>query len=362
LSRRVVFRCIQYVLFLPLLMAFSLMWIVQIIVVLPLAAAGALVYRGRRLQELRRPVGAEVSFSGPAHTQRTLYDRVNDVSKIYGCNVRNVSYRWKLFADAIAELQRRRGDGKPLAALDFGAGSLRDTYELSALGFGVTAVDFNEEALRDYYRAYDWSRVKSPPVVSSRPLNELAEGNFDVAVAFDVIEHLDRVEPALSQLRRLLLSDGIVLVTVPNRYSLYEIYWKFALERGFSKDAPPGVNHLQFHNPEEWRAIFENNGFEVLRQDVSVGFLVNNAFHGLYRIPLGLLVDPVLRRFRERFSLGAVPAEFSLAFCPGWLMELVHYADLLLRPFLQRRWGWNLFVLSPLTRQGTVHLQSLKSQ
>ncbi len=71
------------------------------------------------------------------------FNRVTDVSKLTGCNTRNVQYRWSIFSDIINKLLA----SKKNLALDFGAGSLRDTWELSQRGFEVLALDINSEQL-----------------------------------------------------------------------------------------------------------------------------------------------------------------------------------------------------------------------
>ena len=78
------------------------------------------------------------------------FDRTDDVSKLEGCNTRNVEYRWDLFA---RELEKIPPGSQ---ALDFGAGSLRDSFELAKRGYNVTSVDLDRELLLSYRADYDW--------------------------------------------------------------------------------------------------------------------------------------------------------------------------------------------------------------
>src|SRR5688572_7416277 len=87
-------------------------------------------------------------------TEPLIFDRRHDVSKLYGCNTRNVRYRWSLFENHLAQLQRQF---KNPTALDFGAGSLRDSYELATRGFKVTSFDLNKGTLNRYFNSYDWT-------------------------------------------------------------------------------------------------------------------------------------------------------------------------------------------------------------
>ena len=45
---------------------------------------------------------------------------------------------------------------------------------------------------------------------------ELPDGQFDCAVAIDVLEHLEQDQPFLSELKRVLRQGGKAVVTVPN--------------------------------------------------------------------------------------------------------------------------------------------------
>src|SRR5712664_3251996 len=53
------------------------------------------------------------------------FDRSQDVSKLEGCNTRSIEYRWDLFTKELQSIPR---GGE---VLDFGAGSLRDSFELN---------------------------------------------------------------------------------------------------------------------------------------------------------------------------------------------------------------------------------------
>src|ERR1700684_108814 len=78
------------------------------------------------------------------------FDRIHDVSKIDGCNTRGVEYRWQTFSKELAEIPAG------CSALDFGAGSLRESFDLAVRGFNVTSIDLNGELLASYKADYVW--------------------------------------------------------------------------------------------------------------------------------------------------------------------------------------------------------------
>ena len=78
------------------------------------------------------------------------FDRVDDVSKIEGCNTRGIEYRWSTFSKVIATLPVGSN------ALDFGAGSLRESFDLASRGFNVTSIDIDQELMSAYKSGYEW--------------------------------------------------------------------------------------------------------------------------------------------------------------------------------------------------------------
>ena len=275
-----------------------------------------------------------------------IFDRRHDVSKLYGCNTRNVRYRWSLFENHLAQLQSQF---KTPTALDFGAGSLRDSYELAARGFKVISFDLNDRVLRRYFDSYDWNSTEKPTLMAGS-LDDLVKhnepGSLQLAIAFDVIEHLEDPASYVQAINTLLAKDGYLFTIVPNKRSFFERYFKRSLAQQIKRGAmlEPGVPHIQFKSPEEWDQFFEANGFRIVARDMTIGHFVNDWWNGLLSIPLRTFVYPVLQvlAFRGKFELDAGKIESTL--CAPWLMERVNVLDQLLKNSLRGRFGWNLIV------------------
>jgi SAM-dependent methyltransferase len=78
------------------------------------------------------------------------------------------------------------------------------------------------------------------------------KGNeFDVVTAFDVLEHCKDLDSVLSETKRVLKREGVLLVTVPD----IDFY---------SKEKDQDKSHVWYMNLEGWRRIFKRNGFRVL--------------------------------------------------------------------------------------------------
>jgi SAM-dependent methyltransferase len=100
--------------------------------------------------------------------------------------------------------------------LDAGCGTGYGSDILAAAGARrVVGIDVSEEAIAE-------ARLRSeedPVELMVASLHELpfAEDSFDLAVCFEVIEHIDRRDQALLELRRVLRPGGVLAISSPNR-------------------------------------------------------------------------------------------------------------------------------------------------
>ena len=319
-------------------------WLILFVVFAPFLLIGEIIRLVKPTTTTDKEVLVSVKPSQGA--EPLIFDRRNDVSKLYGCNTRNVRYRWSLFEDHLAQLQRNAATPK---ALDFGAGSLRDSYELATRGFNVTSFDLNDGILHRYFDSYDWSKTAKPTLMAGsldKLVNDNAPGSLQLAIAFDVIEHLEDPAAYVQAINKLLSTDGYLFTIVPNKRSLFERYFKRSLAQQIQRGAvlEPGVPHIQFKSPEEWDQFFQANGFRIVARDMTIGHFVNDWWNGVIAIPLRAFVYPVVAvlAFRGKFELDAGRIERML--CAPWLMERVNVLDQALKNPLRGRFGWNLIV------------------
>ena len=258
---------------------------------------------------------------------RRTFDRTQDVAKLEGCNTRNVAYRWDIFQRALSRVP------PGAAVLDFGAGSLRDSYEMASRGYRVTAFDLNEATLKSYAADYNWTAVPGAFAYATDLREALAKGPFGVITAFDVFEHLEDPRTFIAQLREALAPGGMIFCTVPNRYTLFEIlyrvHWKMTVARG--RPTTPGEPHLQFKSPKEWAQFFRDCDLTVVEHTTAIGPIVNT-WSALNAFPAR-----ALRKFTKSW-----PKDDLLA-GPRVMAALNKLDNALPMPVLG---GWNLMVLS----------------
>lgn len=352
---RVAAFALKFVWAIGVLVAVSLVWFMLLVLFLPLLVLSEVVGWRTKLERANEDpaglAGLNSAGSNPLPLSETkaaefIFDRRRDVSKLFGCNTRNVRYRWSLFARRLADLKTEFPESR---ALDFGAGSLRDSFELTRLGFRVVSVDLNETLLQQYFDSYNWTGVAAPRLFAG-PFETLARQldrrSFHLAISFDVIEHLEDPATYLKELLPLLHERGFFFCIVPNGTTFLEKYFRRSLRKQRQKGlvSTPGVPHLQFRSPDEWLRYIEQAGFEIVDHEMAIGPLVNDLWHAFLGLPIGIYVAPVLQQIAGVVGLSFNSAAFETAFYPSWLMERVHVLDLLFARWLRSRFAWNLIV------------------
>lgn len=267
------------------------------------------------------------------------FNRVADVSKLVGCNTRNVAYRWSIFQDGLKSVPDQ---GR---VLDFGAGSLRESYDLALKGYRVTSVDMDQELLSRYAAEYDWPASKPTLVTGTDPIDSLrkvAGQKFDLITCYDVLEHLEDPVQVLRMLRSSMAPGARMFVTVPNGRTLFELALRFDLiiSRLTKRKLQPGEPHLQRKSPRAWARIIESAGLKIEAHDMQIGFLVNTAF-ALIQVPT-LLAGRVLRKFK----INVDGARISSRICNETRMATLNRVDVATKPLFGSLYGWNLFVIS----------------
>lgn len=231
------------------------------------------------------------------HKRGGFYSRRYDVAQgglHYGEKFRDPysshSLLWKRISDM------------PLASmkvLELGVGDAALTRRLHEAGAIVDGVEIDQRAVaaaRPYCRTmYE--------VDLNRPAAAGIQGEYDLVIAADVLEHLHRPEVALAHLKRVLKKGGTLLVSLPN---VANVYVRSNMLLGRFPRHTKGIlddTHLQFYTLKQMRRLLSRTGWKVQRAFVtSIPVIVvfpflNKAFfrpfihllHGLTLLMPGLL-------------------------------------------------------------------------
>jgi SAM-dependent methyltransferase len=127
------------------------------------------------------------------------------------------------------------------ALLDVGCGNGSYTLELAKHFSRTVAIDLEPERLEEFRR-----RAAAFPSVSVYQMSAEAlpwdDETFDVVTAIEVIEHIENLEQALSEIRRVLRSGGAFCITCPNRLFPLETHM---LRCGIHGRYVPGLPYLK---------------------------------------------------------------------------------------------------------------------
>jgi 2-polyprenyl-3-methyl-5-hydroxy-6-metoxy-1,4-benzoquinol methylase len=135
-------------------------------------------------------------------------------------NVFGHTHKVLLFREECGRVRRRRR-GASLRILDVGCGSgYAVTRFLGAPGDDVLGIDLHQPNVRYAQRAYARPGLR----FECRSAESLvgSSGSYDVIVLADILEHLTDPGAVLVSCVRLLRTDGLLLITVPNGFGPFE--------------------------------------------------------------------------------------------------------------------------------------------
>ncbi len=197
---------------------------------------------------------------------------------------------YRAAAEAVAELTAP-------VVLDAGCGEGYGLELLAAAGAGrVVGVDLDAATVEHARRRYAAADERIEVLAAELREVPLEDDHVEVAVSFQVIEHLHDIPGFLAELRRVTRPGGQVLIATPNRLTFTP-----------GSDTPVNPFHTVEFTAAELTATLEDAGFEVVR--------VLGAHHA------GRLRE--VERERDASIpalLGQAPAEQW----PDWLRAVVH--------------------------------------
>ncbi len=134
-------------------------------------------------------------------------------------NVFGHTYKVLLLRQACGELRKRRPH---LRILDLGCGSgYAVTRFIGEPGDHILGLDLHEPNIEYAKQHFERDGLRFE-CRSAASLTD-SKQSFDVVVLADVLEHLENPLSVLKDCKRLLVQDGLLLVTIPNGYGPFEI-------------------------------------------------------------------------------------------------------------------------------------------
>jgi ubiquinone/menaquinone biosynthesis C-methylase UbiE len=146
--------------------------------------------------------------------------------------------------------------------LDLGSGDGRFTAELAATGARAVGADVAEAALERARSQHPDLEFRLVEIDRALPF---ADNTFDVVWASEVIEHVGDTARWLSEVRRVLVPRGRLLLTTPSHGRLR------VLAGGIERFSPPLGDHLHLYTRRSLRRLLEEFGFGAVRVGTAGG-------------------------------------------------------------------------------------------
>ena len=184
---------------------------------------------------------------------------------------------------------------KDARILDVGTSTGTNLRLLKNMGFtNYQGLDFHEEAIK-------WCAQKQLGVVHKGDICAMpfAEGSFDLVLATDIIEHVDDDLKAVVEIRRVLVSGGKAIITVPAFQSLWGLQdevsqhkrrylknplKKLLLEAGFQVKFISYFNYLLFVPIWLARQLIKLSGIKFKSENQLNTPMINNALRWIFSL------------------------------------------------------------------------------
>lgn len=135
---------------------------------------------------------------------------------------------------------------KPGRALDIGAAAGRNTTVLKECGWQAFALEYDESGA-DLAKARGINVLRGDATMLPVP-----DDQFDLAISYDVLEHIDDDARVVEEIKRVLKPGGRVLIAVPADPRLWS-------------EHDDAVSHLRRYTRESLTKLFEDAGFTIER-------------------------------------------------------------------------------------------------
>ena len=159
--------------------------------------------------------------------------------------------RRKASRKVLERIEKLANKGK---LLDIGSSAGFFLAEAKSRGWETTGIEFSK-----------WSKKYAEEhfglTIYDQPLEKLnwPKESFDAITMLDVIEHLTDPRQVLSEVKKILKPDGILVITTPNIYSLAA---RLAKEKWYA--ILPG--HLFYFSPKTLEKILAEAGFRIIQK------------------------------------------------------------------------------------------------
>lgn len=155
---------------------------------------------------------------------------------------------------------RSLGDVKGKKVLDIGCGDGALTYRVIKKGADVIGIDNSKEGIGLAKEIFEKKKTSAKFILTSAYQIPIDDNSIDCVVCSDVIEHLAEPEKMLSEIQRVLRTQGKLVLTTPYRFG--EIPWD--------------KNHVKEYYPGELKSLLSQyfSNIEIIETHPALWFFL----------------------------------------------------------------------------------------
>lgn len=171
--------------------------------------------------------------------------------------------------------------GKNRRVLELGCSTGYISRLLKQLGCSVVGIELDAAAAQLAAGICDQVFVAD---LNGNTWSQRIEGQFDVVLMGDVLEHLVHPDQVLRSARPFLLPGGEIVVSLPN-----VVHWSQRIKTlfGHFNYQPIGLldhTHLRFFTARSARALIENSGYRIVDFHPIIGGHLSSRFRFLWQV------------------------------------------------------------------------------
>lgn len=184
---------------------------------------------------------------------KAVYEREYDFAN----STRSIRGEDEQFPYIVQSLKYVNRDQKDITILDAGCGDGMYVNALKQIGYTqITGLDLFD-AIADKSIKYVKGSIDNLP---------FSDDTFDFVYCTSCLYYLRDVERGIKELARVLKKDGILLITITTKFSLFSLQRKIKKVMKFKN-----TDHIEFyifkHCSFKYAAFYKNNGLRVIKVD-----------------------------------------------------------------------------------------------
>jgi ubiquinone/menaquinone biosynthesis C-methylase UbiE len=192
-------------------------------------------------------ISTQKKISGEKNWQE-VYDDLSRYQDLY------------LFQQQLVEVISGQFSGlRGIKALEVGSGKGNEIVQLAKRGAKCAGLDFSESAMTLMRKRLAKEGLTMPLVRGDARRLPFQADTFDLVYSQGVLEHFAQPGEVLQEQYRVLREGAIIVVEVPNKWTLYTIYKKILMA---ANKWLPGWETQ--YSPRELKSLLEQNGFRIL--------------------------------------------------------------------------------------------------